>query len=1084
MRRLVRVATAFGLLVFGATSVRAPLAAEGTRLLRQPAVSAAHVAFVHGGDLWIVDRSGGEARRLTSTAAVERDPWFSPDGRWIAFTSNRSGNPDVYVVSVEGGDARRLTWHPGNDEARGWSPDGRQVLIASDRDAPPVPHFRLWNQPVAGGPATLLPIPMALRGSWASDGRRMVYERSTRWDVEWRGYRGGQNTPITVIDLGSLDETLLPNELTTDVHPVWLGNTIFFLSDRDHASNVWAYDLGSRAVRQVTRFKNADVKWLSAGGGTLVLEQDGGIHLLDPATGALRQLEITARGDFPWAMPRWTDAGRFVAQASLSPSGKRALFEARGEIFTVPVEKGDARNLSRSPGVADRTPLWSPDGAQVAWFADAGTGYRLLIGDQDGLKAPREVSIGDAKFAFVAAWSPDGSRIAFVDDKARLRVLEVATGRIVTADTDGSVWNRAGLQPTWSPDSRWLAYSKVFPNQFRRILVWSVADGRSRQITDGLADAIRPVWDRNGRWLYFLASTDLGLASGFANISGMNRPVTRGAYLAVLRANDSTPFTPESDEERASTPHAGPPAPKDSAAAKPSTEVRIDFERLDRRILPLQVPVRDYIDLGVGGSGALFLAERVANQPGMTLHRYDVSKRRVDVFLPAVQRFSTSGDGKRILVQAGGGWRIVGTEAPPRPDDGRITVSLRAQIDPQIEWQQIFDEAWRIERDYFYAENTHGADWNAVRARYAPLVSHVRHRDDLNYLLDQLGGELSVGHSFVFGGDLPPVDTTRIGVLGADFRIENNRWRIARILTGESWNPELRAPLDAPGLRVAQGNYLLAVNGVELSGSDDLWRLLDGTADRQTTLRINDRPTADGAWDITVVPVRSDVPLRARTWVEDNRRKVDSLSSGRLAYVWVPNTSGAGYMSFNRYFFAQQDKQGAVIDERFNGGGLLDDYMVDYMSRRPVGGITNEAEGAPPFRLPLAGVLGPKVLLVNMLAGSGGDFFPWIFRELKVGPLIGTRTWGGLVASCVPYPLMDGGAITSPCGAIFGPEGWVAENVGVAPDIEVVIDAKSAAAGRDPQLERGVAEALRLLERDPSRAPAQPPFPVRARWPN
>lgn len=408
--------------------------------------------------------------------------------------------------------------------------------------------------------------------------------------------------------------------------------------------------------------------------------------------------------------------------------------------------------------MADRTPVWSPDGAQVAWFADAGSGYRLLIGDQDGLGTPREISIGDAKYAFVAAWSPDGSRIAFVDDKARLRVLEIATGRIVTADTDGSVWNRAGLQPAWSPDSKWLAYSKVYPNQFRRILVWSVADGRSRQLTDGLADAIRPVWDRNGRWLYFLASTDLGLASGFANISSINRPVTRGVYLAVLRANDSTPFAPESDEERvapaptAAPPAATPPAPsKDSAGGKTSTEVRIDFERLDRRILALQMPVRDYADLAVGGTGALFVAERVANQPGMTLHRYDVSKRRADVFLPTVQRFSTSGDGKRILVQAAGAWRNVGTEAPPRPDDGRINLALRVQVDPQVEWQQIFDEAWRIERDFFYATNTHGADWNAVRARHAPLVAHVRHRDDLNYLLDQLGGELSVGHSFVFG---------------------------------------------------------------------------------------------------------------------------------------------------------------------------------------------------------------------------------------------------------------------------------------------------------------------------------------------
>ncbi|HEX7023279.1 MAG TPA: protease, partial [Gemmatimonadales bacterium] len=558
------------LLLAAVAALPSALPAQGTRLLRQPTASATQIAFEYGGDLWIVDKGGGDARRLTSTPAAESDPQLSPDGRWVAFTSNRSGNRDVYVMPVDGGDPRRLTWHPGNDDARGWSPDGKLVLFASNRNTAPAAFGRLWTVPAEGGVERMLPAPMAVRGSWSADGKRIVYDRVSRWDVEFRNYRGGQNTPLTILDLATLDETRLPNDRTSDTQPVWVGQTIYFLSDRDYAVNVWAYDPARPAVRQVTRFRNADVKYLAAGGGTLVIEQDGYLHTLDPATGQTRRLTVNVRGDFPWAAPRWTDVARSIASAALSATGKRALFEARGEIFTVPVEKGDARNLTRSPGAADRTPVWSPDGKEVAWFSDKGKGYRLLIGPQDGLVAPRELSIGEAKFAYVAAWSPDGKRIAFVDDRARIRVIEVATGAMVTADTDGSLLAGGdGLGITWSPDSKWLAYSKAFPNRFRRVVVWSLADQKASPVTDALADAVSPAWDRNGRYLYFLASTDLGLGSGWANISSIGRQVTRGAYVALLRATDSTPFQPQSDEE-GQAPAPKPPAAPGAPAAAPA----------------------------------------------------------------------------------------------------------------------------------------------------------------------------------------------------------------------------------------------------------------------------------------------------------------------------------------------------------------------------------------------------------------------------------------------------------------------------------------------------------------------------------
>jgi tricorn protease len=1074
---------------------------QETRLLRQPTASAEQVAFAYGGDLWISSREGGDARRLTSTPAVESDPYLSPDGQSLAFSSNRSGVWAVYVMPARGGDATRLTWYPAASYARGWTPDGSRILYATSRETAPTGYDRLWTVSPSGGPSTLLPAPMGHRGSYAPDGRRMVVDRISRWDVEWRGYRGGQNTPMVILDLDDLGEISIPNDRTTDTHPVWMDDKVFFLSDRNSATNVWSYHVASETLEQVTHFADAEVKHLSGGGGILIFEQGGWIRTLDPAGGEARRLEITVRADFPWARPRWVDASNSVASASLSATGVRALMEARGEIFTVPVEHGSSRNLTRSDGAADRAPVWSPDGARVAWFSDDGRGYRLLIGDQDGLSEPRSLSIGDSKMAWTPAWSPDGDRIAFVDHLSRIRVMEVESGRIITADVDGTTVNRSGPSPVWSPDSKWLAYSKTFPNMFRRIVIWSVETGEVRPATDPLADAVSPAWDRDGRHLWFLASTDLALAAGWANTSSMTAQPTYGAYLAVLRADDPTPFTHRSDEE-GKTPGgeageagasgaqrgagAEPAAPVGSPGESPDTAgkaVRIDFDGLERRIVALPMPVRRYTTMLAGPAGSVFIGEQEQNQPGLTLHKFTLSERKADAFTQGASRVAVSGDGKKILFRAGNQWRVVDTARPPDATSGRLTVDLRAHIDPAVEWAQIFQESWRYQRDFFYDPGTHGADWDAVRKRYEPLVEHVRHRADLNYILDMVNGELAVGHSFVGGGDMPSVESDNIGLLGADLEAAQGRWRITRIYTHESWNPGLDAPLDRPGMRVREGDYLLAVAGMEVRDEDDPHRFMEGTAGRQTTIHFGRTPSMEDAWTETVVPVRSEAMLRQRAWVEDNRRRVDELSEGRLAYVWVPNTGGPGMTSFDRYYFSQQDRLGAVIDERFNGGGLLDDYMVDLMDRRLRAAITNEAPGGEPFRLP-AGILGPKVLLINEMAGSGGDYFPWVFRKQGVGPLIGTRTWGGLVRSCSHYPMVDGGSITSPCNAVFEPGvGWIAENEGVPPDVEVRMDARSVAQGRDPQLERGVAEALRLLEAEGTPTVTVPPFPRPARRP-
>ena len=1060
--------------------------AQDARLLRQPSVSATHIAFAYGGDLWLVGRDGGQARRLTSTPAVESDPHLSPDGRWVAFSSNRSGDWAVYVMPAAGGDAVRLTWYPAPAYARGWSPDGSRVLYASSRETAPVGHDRLWTVSPDGGPSELLPAPFGHRGWYSPDGRRMVVDAVSRWDVEWRGYRGGQNTPLVLLDLETLDEVLIPNERTIDIHPVWLGERVYFLSDRDWVSNVWSYHVETRALEQVTRFRDVDVKTLAGQGDMLVFEQDGWIHRLDPATGDTRKLDITIRGDFPWAMTRWVDVSTNVREAALSATGQRAVMEARGEIFTVPVEHGNVRNLTRNPGAADRAPVWSPDGERVAWFSDDGTGYRLLVGSQDGLSEPRSYDIGESKMAWVPAWAPDGSRIAFVDDRLRIRVIRLDTGQIVTVDADGLLGSRAAPGPVWSPDSRWLAYAKAFPNQLRRIVVWSVETGEARPVTDAMAHAVSPAWDRDGRHLWFLASTDLGLATGWANTSAMMASPSFGAYVTVLRADDPTPFTLRSDEEPVDAPEQpgqtnagrGGDGPRE---ASDDEMVRIDFQGIERRIVAVPMPVRRYATLVAGPKGSVFIGEHVEGQPGLVLHKFTLESREAEEFVRGATRVAVSGDGSRILFQAAGQWRVVDTARPPDATSGRLTVNLQARMDPRVEWRQIFEESWRYQRDFFYDPNTHGADWDAVWDRYEPLVEHVRHRADLNYVIDKVNGELAVGHSFVRGGDMPEVDSPRTAALGADLVAEDGRWRIARIYTHESWNPTLRAPLDRPGLQVAEGHYLLAVDGVELTDRDDPYRLLEGTRGRQTLLHLNDRPTMEGAWTATVEPAASEMALRQRAWVEDNRRLVDELSDGQLAYVWIPNTGQPGVVSFDRYYFSQQDRAGAVIDERFNGGGLLDDYMVDLMNRELRAAITNEAAGGVPLRLP-AGVLGPKVLLINKMAGSGGDYFPWIFSKLGIGPLIGTRTWGGLVASCAPYPMKDGGFVTSPCNAVFEPGvDWVAENVGVPPDIEVRMDARSVAQGRDPQLERAVQEALDAVAREGIPEVQIPPYPRPAR---
>lgn len=1068
------------------------LAAEPARLLRMPAVSATHIAFMYGNDIWTVAREGGTAARVTSFQGQETNPHYSPDGQWLAFSAQYGGNTDVFVVPAAGGEPVRLTYHPSADAVQGWTPDSRSVVFSSARNAPPQGYNRFYTVGVEGGLPLEMPMPRAHQGSISPDGNRLAYRMVTPWEDEWRNYRGGQNRPIWIMNLDDLEvEEVTPWNGSNDMDPVWLGDKVYFLSDRDYAMNLYSYAPATRELSQLTHFTDWDVKSLDAGGGVVVFEQAGWIHLMDPATGNVRQVDITVHGDFPWLMPQWKGVASRLTNAALSPTGKRAIFEARGDIFTVPAteDEGDWRNLTATAGVAERTPSWSPRGDRVAWFSDADGEYSLVISDQQGVASERRIPLESKTFYFTPQWSPDGESIVFTDTDLNLWLLNVESGQQTLVDTDSYMVPARTIDPVWSPDSRWLAYAKRLDNQLHVIMLYDTREGVTHTITDGMSDALSPAWDASGRYLWFLASTNFGLNTGWLEMSNFQRPVTYGLYMVVLSDTAASPFLPRPGDEPAVSGRAAADSSRGGQggpAAPPVVDIDLDGIA-QRTVAVTDVPLRMYTGLVAGPAGTVFYGERIANQEAFTLRRYQLAKREAQAFMPGVGSWTVSADRGKLLYQAGENWGIVPTDRePPKAGDGKLATSgIRMRVDPRAEFAQMAREGWRFQRDFLYVSNTHGADWNAIWSQYSPLVEHVAHRSDLTYLLDWMGGEIAIGHSFVRGGDVPSVPQAGTGLLGADLEVSEGRYRITRILDGESWNPGLRGPLAAPGLDVEVGDYLLEVNGVELTAAQNPYELFEGTANRQVILRVNDSPDVEGSRLVTVIPVASEGALRRMAWVEGNRRTVDSLSNGRLAYVWVPNTAEDGYTYFNRWFYAQQDRQGAIIDERYNQGGSAADYIVDMLNRDMYGYFNNPVGDRTPFTTPEAAIWGPKVMIINEMAGSGGDLLPYMFRHSEIGPLVGKRTWGGLVGTWDTPPLLDGGSMIAPRGGFFDLDGeWAVENEGVAPDIEVEQSPKDFAEGRDSQLERAVQEALRLLEANPREFKPEPPAPVRWRRPS
>ncbi len=1065
-----------------------------TRLVSDPAVSADRIAFAYANDLWVANLDGSGVRRLTSHPGVESRPRFSPDGKWIAFAGEYDGNTDIFVVPTEGGVPQRLTWHPGEDLPQDFTPDGKSVLFTSPREVYTMRYRQLFTVPVTGGAASKLPIPNASEAVYFADGTRVVYQPLSDAFGQWKNYRGGTAARLLLFDNGTnaVEQIPQPADRANDTDAMTLGGRVYFLSDRNGEFNLFSYDPQSKTVAQLTRHSDFPIVAASAGAGRIIFERAGYLHLFEPSTGTERRLKIGVAADLLEIRPRFVKGAKYIRNGTISPTGARAALEFRGEIISVPAEKGDDRNLSNSAAAHDRFPAWSPDGKSIAWFSDESGEYQLFIAQQDGKGAAKRIALNGAGFYAHPRWSPDNTKIAFTDNSRSLFVTDVASGSVKKISTQPMYSPGVFDEPhhSWSPDSKWLAYVRRTTTYMGQIHLYSVATGNSQPLTDGLSDAVSPVFDPNGKYLYFLASTDAGPVQDWFSMSNADMLQTSNIYLAVLQKGVESPLARESDEEKPATETATATAEKKAddkkEEPKKKVDVRVDFDGLTQRIVALPVDAGGYSMLAAGKSGEIYYLKsptgtnRFSEDPG-TLYRFKLEDRKEESLVEKVNGYEISRDAKKVLLLMKETWTISALGDKVDTSKHKLaTDRIEVKIEPRAEWKQIFDEAWRINRDYFYDPKMHGADWNAMRAKYSAFLPDVVVRQDLNRVMRWMMSELAVGHHRLGGGDsLANSDARRGGLLGADYSVENGRYRFRKVYGGLNWNPELRAPLTEPGVDVKAGEYLLQVEGRELRYPENLYSRFERTAGRITEITVGPSPDGKGSRVVKVVPIENEAQLRNRDWVEGNLRKVTEATKGRVAYVYVPNTSTAGHEYFKRYFYPQADRDAIIVDERHNGGGQVADYYIDIL-RRPFISMWAFRYGQD-LKTPLGAIHGPKVMLIDETAGSGGDLLPWMFNKLEMGPLVGKRTWGGLVGILGFPVLMDGGQVTAPNLAIWTEDGFIVENVGVPPDVEVEQTPADVIAGRDPQLEKAIEIALQQLEANPPKRLTRPPFPIRAR---
>jgi tricorn protease len=1113
VRRFSLLLAALLLFLVPATATNA---AEGdTLLLRFPDIHEDRIAFVYAGDIWIVDSAGGLARRLTSHEGLEVFPKFSPDGKWIAFSGEYDGTRQVHVISVDGGTPRQLTYYNDvgpmpprggyDNRILGWTPDGKSVLFRANRLPWGVRMGRPYTVPMSGGLETPLPIPEGGGGDFSPDGRKMAYTPIDREFRTWKRYRGGRAQDVWIYDLEAGTADAITDLPATDNQPVWVGETIYYTSDRDWKLNLYAYDTAGGQTRKVTEHREYDVLWPSGGPAAVVYENGGSIYRYDPAADRSARVPIRVSGDLPYTRPTVKKVKDRIDWFEISPSGARALFAARGDVFTAPAEHGEVRNITRSQGVREISPTWSPDGRWIAYLSDRTGEYEVYLKSQDGSGEERRITTDGDIWRFALLWSPDGKKLAFADKKQRLWYVEIDGGGVVDVDRGA---NNDITTYAWSPDSGWLAYVKNADNGMSVIWVHSLESGEAAPLTDSLVNNYSPVFDPGGKYLYFLSDRDMNLTFSGWEFTYLYTAPTR-LYVGTLRDDIPRPFHPRSDEEKVDGDDENGPAANtedggeekdagrneggdpdgETGARKPAGEtkgddgkpeaVRLQIEGFDNRVVAVPGPSGNYRGLSATEAGPLYLFNPAGANGPPSLKSYNLKDEKEETILEKISGYEVSRDGKKILYSVRGEYGIVANKPKQKAEDGRLKLdNMEMIVDPAAEWAQMYTDGWRVLRDWFYDPGLHGVDWNKMRKRYGKLVEHVAHRADLDYLLGELGGELNTGHVYVQSGDQPEVTRQDGGLLGAELAAApSGRYRIARIFPGENWHPGFRSPLTEPGVDVKEGDFLLAIDGEEVTTAENPYRFLQNKAGRQVTLMVNDEPTPEGAREAVVTPIARETNLRYLDWVLERRKRVSEASGGRIGYIHMPNTAQEGNRELFKYFYPQSETDALIVDVRYNGGGFIPERMIELLDRPVLNYWVRR--GLQPTSTPVFSHEGPKICLINGYSSSGGDAFPYYFRQRDLGPLLGTRTWGGLVGLSGNPGLADGGTVLVPTFRFMDNDGqWVVENVGVSPDIEVVDRPELVAEGADPSLERAIEILMDELEKQPPVRVQAPPAPV------
>ena len=1075
-------------------------ASAQTKLLRFPDIHGDRLVFVYAGDLWASPTSGGTATRLTAHPGLEIFPKFSPDGSQIAFTGQYDGDEQVYVILATGGAPKQLTFYPArgplaprwgyDHQVYGWTGDGASILFRSTREYWGQKDGRLYTVSTQGGLPAPLPMPVAGAGDLSPDGKSVLYSPLWRDFRAWKRYQGGWAQDLYVFHLDTNETTRVTDHPRSDRDPMWLSDAAYYASDRDGTLNIYRYDVRTKKTKQVTNSSKWDVRWPSSDGARrIVYESNGELEILDVRNGKTTPVEIRVPDDGIHKRPARVSAAKQITDYELSPKGERALFTARGDIFTAPIEKGPTRNLTNSSGANDKWARWSPDGKKIAFVSDMSGEDELYLVDQDGAGEPERLTTDGAVMRYAPAWSPGGKRVAISDKDGKLYVIDLETkqSQEIADDSYGQLRDFA-----WSPHGGHLAFAMNVSERSRALFIWSASDGDTRQVTAEMFDEWNPAWDPAGDYLFFLS--DREFAPQISNTE-WNFATDRqtGVFALALRKDVKHPFPPESDEvsveEDDDKDEDSEEKDKDKDEDEDKQPIEIEFGGLGQRVARAPIEADNLSGLSaVEGNliyvrGRPFYYGRQADGKA-AMQIFSLKDRKAETLVEPGGSYALSADGNKILLRDSGDYARYDVKADAKETKKSVsTKGLMVDRDPSAEWRQIFEEVWRRYRDFFYVKNLHGYDWEGLRGQYLPWLDHVAHRSDLNYVIGEMIAELNVGHAYIEGGEWETPERPKAALPGAEFELDPaaGRYRLAGILTGQNEEEIYRAPLSEIGVNASEGDYVLAIDGDELTAADNPYRLLQNKADRPVELTLNSQPAFDGSRTVEFKPITDESNLRYLNWVEGNRKKVDEATDGRIGYLHVPDMSSSGIREFIKWYFPQIRKEGLVIDVRGNGGGNVSQMLIERL-RRTVLGTRFSRTNDHVFTYPTDAYHGHLVCLISENSASDGDIFPARFREAGLGPLIGKRTWGGVIGITNRGNLVDGGVVRVPEFATNSITGdWIIEGYGVDPDIEVDNDAESVIAGGDPQLERGIEEILKMLREDPKLFPERPADPVRTR---